>query len=120
MKRFLVGGLVWASVGCVTYFMWPASKKDAPVACDATPVAVVAPPVASPPVVLSDVVEIADLDPLLDPRVMPAGGIPFDAEPTPTPAPSPAVPLRIPLANDAAPEAAPMPREVPTAIWFLF
>jgi hypothetical protein len=71
-----------------------------------------APPPAPPtPVVLADVVEVANLEPLLDPRAKDTEGAPFDADPTTVPISTPNVPDHIPPATDE-PAVAPMPREV--------
>lgn len=48
----------------------PAPQPDAPPAVQ-----------PQPEVVLANVVEVTDTDALLDPRPVPAAGVPFDAEP---------------------------------------
>ena len=71
-------------MGVVIYLLL-ASKKPAPATGSAagtnsTAVRRLAAPAA--PVVLAEVVEVTDIDPLLDPPPQPETGVPFDAEPT--------------------------------------
>jgi hypothetical protein len=59
--------------------------------------------------VLTNVVELTDLDPLLDPPAKPVTGVPFDANPSEFPASVPSAPPIPPAAE--GPAIAPMPRE---------
>ena len=102
MKRWIVGGLVAACAG-VAVGLWlaqgetgkPANRPEPP------PVAVAPPAVPPAPVVLADVVDVANLDPLLDPPAKDATGTSFDADPPATvPVSTPVVPDRIPPAVD--------------------
>ena len=100
MKRWLLGGIVGACVGVIIYLL--ATKKAEPAQPSAVPqpaplVAAATPPPV--PVVLPEVVDLVDLDPLLDPPARAVAGAPFEAETRATPTPSPA-PERIPPAVD--------------------
>jgi len=99
MKRWLIGALVGACLGVAAYLA--VVKKHTPVPGTAARAGVHAPgsPSAAP-VVLGRVVEVADLDPLLDPPAKPAAGVPFDADPAAVPASAPTAPDRIPPAVD--------------------
>ena len=100
MKRLMIGGLAAACAGLGLYLVTAKQNLPADAPPEVTPVALaVAPPAAPPPVVLSEVVEVADLDPLLDPQVKPAGGAAFDPEPVVAPAFN-FGPARIPPAVD--------------------
>jgi hypothetical protein len=103
MKNWVVGGLAVACAG-VAVSLWlaqketpqPAGQPEPPPVAAAAPAA---PP--APPVVLADVVEVADLDPLLDPRTPGAGGEPVDPDaPAAVPVSTPVAPDRIPPAVD--------------------
>ncbi len=114
MKRYIIGAMVWGIVGVVAYFAMPKPKTPAPTSPHQSETPVVAKTTKTPPispVVLANVVDVADIDPLLDPPVRPAGGVPFDTEPLIIPISSSNVPNRIPLADEPAIEVAPMPRE---------
>ncbi len=95
------------------HFAFFAKPKPAPEA--EQPVAVAVP---AEPVVLAQVVDVTDLDPLLDPPPARAAGVPFDAaEPLePVSAVPGGAPAPIPPADDierpTAPEVAPLPHEV--------
>jgi hypothetical protein len=101
MKRFMNGAAVWTFVGIVAYVAL--RKEPAPAPQPITtgiPTAVVLsddPP--APPALLPDVVQLADLDPLLDPPVRAVGGTPFDPEAV-FPAVAAPTPDRIPPAID--------------------
>ncbi|HEV3440568.1 MAG TPA: LPS assembly lipoprotein LptE [Gemmata sp.] len=106
MNRWLIGGLVgvWAGVGA--YLM--VSQKETPQSLGNVlePPTVVAPPPSPPaPIVLSQVIETTDLDPLLDPPAKPLTGMPFDVDAMSTPVSTPTVPApdRIPPAADDLP-----------------
>jgi hypothetical protein len=98
MKRWLIGALVGACVGVAAYLAVAKKNSPAPAGSSEAPTRAVAPPAA--PVVLGRVVEVADLDPLLDPPAKPAAGVPFDTDPATTPVSTPAAPDRIPPAVD--------------------
>jgi hypothetical protein len=120
MKRFMIGGMVWAFVGAVAFFALRTTNAPEPGPQQqpkARPVAPVSPaPPPKAPVVLADVVDVADIDPLLDPLIKPLGGVPFDPEPVTVPVASPGAPARIPpAAEDCGPDIAPMPREATIA-----
>jgi hypothetical protein len=111
MKTWLAGALVGACVGVVIYLLL-SSKSAPPAETRHTPLPQPATAPASPaaPVVLTEVVEVTDIDHLLDPPARPDTGVPFD-EVTRT-SPVSAEPARIPPATDG-PELAPMPRPIP-------
>jgi hypothetical protein len=103
MKNRIIIGLLAACIGVWIYLA--STKQAASVAvavqeaasAPATPPASAAPPA---PVVLAEVVEVIDIDPLLDPPARPMAGVPFDAEPESAPISAPAAPARIPPAVD--------------------
>jgi hypothetical protein len=102
MKRWIVGGLAATCAG-IGVGLWLARGETGKPANDSAPPPVaVAPPAVQPaPVVLADVVDVADLDPLLDPPAKDATGMPFDADPPATvPVSTPVVPALIPPAVD--------------------
>ncbi|WP_439624835.1 hypothetical protein [Gemmata sp.] len=105
MNRFLAGAAVWGFVGSVAYFALTRSDATGPVPAQQPAPAVAAPAPSrehealKPPVLLADVIELTDLDPLLDPPVRAAGGVPFDAEPV-VPVQAVQAPERIPLSVD--------------------
>jgi hypothetical protein len=111
MKTWLAGALVGACVGVVIYLLL-SSKSAPPAETRHTPLPQPATAPASPaaPVVLTEVVEVTDIDHLLDPPARPDIGVPFD-EVTRTSLDL-AEPARIPPATDG-PELAPMPRPIP-------
>src|SRR5690242_14684681 len=77
MKNWIVGGLAVACAG-VAVGLWLARKETSEPAArpEPPPVAAAIPPAKppAPPAVLADVVEVADLDPLLDPPSAGAAG----------------------------------------------
>lgn len=102
MKNWVIGGLVAACAGVGIYLV---TKADAPTPVSAPqpePAKVAAPPLAIPrtAVVLTEVVEVANLDPLLDPPAKLPTGVPFDAEPVTVPVAVAPVPTLIPPAVD--------------------
>jgi hypothetical protein len=101
MNRWIVGGLAVTCAG-VAVGLWLAQRETPKPAGRPEPPVAVAPPATPPvPVVLVDVIEVADLDPLLDPRAKDATGEPFDADPpVAVPVSTPVVPDRIPPAVD--------------------
>ena len=121
MKRFMIGGMVWAIVGTVAFFALRMTNAPAPAPQQQPKARAVSPvsptPAPKAPVVLADVVDVADIDPLLDPLTRPLGGVSFDPEPLIVPITSPGAPDRIPpAAEDCGPDIAPMPREATIAM----
>jgi hypothetical protein len=112
MKLFVIGGLSSACIAVSIYLATRETSAPAPTNPPEPAPVVVAPP-AKPaaPVVLPNVVEVADLDPLLDPPEKPVTGAPFDAEPATAPVSTSTAPERIPPAVDKS-EIVPMPREM--------
>ena len=99
MKSWIIGGLVGACLGVGAYLAL--TKKSAPpVEPPPAPAVAAAPAPPATPVVLVNVVEVADLDPLLDPPAKPVTGVPFDGEAVTIPVSAPAAPERIPPAVD--------------------
>jgi hypothetical protein len=111
MKRWIIGWVVGACVGVGVYLLVTRKPAAAPTNLPDAPAVAVAPATPAAPVVLAEVVEVTDLDPLLDPPAKPVVGAPFDAEPATVPVSVPNAPQRIPPAVNE-PEIAPMPREV--------
>ena len=115
MKYWVVGGVVVLCAG-VGAGLWLAKAEPRH-----TSNLVLPPPAVTPPprpaalAVLTDVVEVANLEPLLDPRTKDAGGVPFDAAPITMPVSAPNAPAQIPPAADE-PAVAPMPREAEAAL----
>ncbi len=100
MRLVFVGGLATLGIGLGTFLVL--SKKPEPkTAPESDHLAEVSPPPACPPppIVLADVIELADLDPLLDPPARTIVQTPFE-EPSVLPASAIAAPERIPLAID--------------------
>lgn len=110
MRLWMIGGVAAAWAGLGVYVLL--ANKNAPAPAAPEVAATVAPPAdPPPPVVLADVIELTDLDPLLDPPDRPAAGVPFDETPA-VPADAAPDPAFIPPAADDSPAAlAPMPRE---------
>jgi len=117
MKSWIIVGLTAACLSVGAYLVTakkptagsvasPASQSRLQATPPEKPAAAPAKP--APPVVLADVVEVTDLDPLLDPPARPVVGAPFDAEAAVVPASAPAAPDRIPPAADE-PAVAPLP-----------
>jgi hypothetical protein len=89
-------------VGAGAYFLSLKRVEIPACSCEAPPVAspVLPSSVAAPtPIVLAEVIELADLDPLLDPPTRPVEGAPFDPDPQPQPQVIP-IPESIPLSVD--------------------
>jgi hypothetical protein len=99
MKHWTIGGLVGACVGVSIYLLATQKPAPAPVIHQEPAATPAAPQAPRAPVVLAQVVEVTDIDPLLDPPAKPVGGVPFDGEPT-MPVSNPPVPERIPPARD--------------------
>jgi hypothetical protein len=82
MNRWLMGGLVGIFVGAGAYLM--VSNKEMPPTTETVfpPPVVTATKASTPPVplVLAQVVELSDLDPLLDPPAKLPTGVPFEVE----------------------------------------
>jgi len=108
MNRWLMGGLVGVCAGFGAYLMVSQTETPQPLGNVLEPPTVVAPPPSPPaPIVLSQVIETTDLDPLLDPPAKPLTGAPFDTETVSTPLSVPAappVPDRIPPAVEDLPK----------------
>jgi hypothetical protein len=100
MKLLMIGGLSSACIAVSIYLATREMNAPAPAKAPETPPVAVAPPATPPaPVVLANVVEVADLDPLLDPPAKTVTGVPFDADPV-VPVSAPTAPDRIPPAVD--------------------
>lgn len=103
MKRWMIGGIVGACIGVSIYLILTRKTESQP---EVKPAAIekteVAPAAIPAPAVLPAVVEVADLDPLLDPPVRPATGAPFDTDhgSGTLPVSVPAAPPRIPPSVD--------------------
>ena len=102
MKNWVIGGLCAACAGVGIYLV---ARKDAPAPVsapqpEAPRVAAAEPTVPRAAVVLTEVVEVANLDPLLDPPAKLPTGVPFDAEPVTVPVTTSPVPTLIPPAVD--------------------
>ena len=113
MKLWTIGGVAGAFSGLAGYLLLARNDAPRPVPPPvAATVAVASPACPPPPAVLPEVIELADLDPLLDPPSRPVAGAPFD-EPPLAPAGATADPPFIPPAAEGSSAAvAPMPREV--------
>ena len=102
MKRWSICGLavLGVGVGAGLYFTQTGSRQ--PVAQPEPPVVTTTEPTTPvAPVVLANVVEVANIDPLLDPPAGELGGVPFETSPPATvPVSTPATPDRIPFAVD--------------------
>ena len=112
MKTWLAGALVGACVGVVIYLLL-SSKSAPPAETRHTPLPQPATAPASPaaPVVLTEVVEVTDIDHLLDPPARPDTGVPFD-EVTENVRPISAEPAQD-SSGRGRPGIAPMPRPIP-------
>ncbi len=104
MQRWLFGAVVGMCTGTGAYLMICEQCKpsaDTVTTSPPAPTAGAPPAPATPatPVVLPRVVEMADLDPLLDPAPRPPSGTPFDPEPAPAPSTTTA-PKPIPTADE--------------------
>jgi hypothetical protein len=109
MNRWLMGGIV-AVLASLTGFLI-ASRHQTPQLNESAiePSTVAAPisPKPPEPVILAQVVETADIDPLLDPPAKAITGVPFDADVTLKQGTSPtesAIPERIPPAVEEQPK----------------
>lgn len=102
MNRWLLGALVGIIAGFGAYLL--VSKKDAPTAAGVAlepPTALQPNPMAPEPVLLAQVIETTDLEPLLDPPAKELKGEPFETESGASPVSLPATqppPDRIPPA----------------------
>jgi hypothetical protein len=113
MNRWLVGFIV-GMFACAAGFLavtrhfvsqhQPQPTEDA---VESTAATAPSPPEPPEPIVLAQVIDTADIDPLLDPPEKPITGVPFelDARTTPNSAPMPTqdVPARIPPAIEDLP-----------------
>jgi hypothetical protein len=99
MKHWTIGGLVGACVGVSIYLVATQKPATAPVAHQETAATPAQPQAPPAPVVLAQVVDVTDIDPLLDPPAKPVAGVPFDSDSTAPVSASPA-PERIPPARD--------------------
>ncbi len=125
MKRWVVGGAaVLAAAAVVGWYGATRRGPEVVVNAPATPEPAPTPTVPAPaePAVLARVVDVADIDPLLDPPAIPtaegAAGPVLIAVGYEEPAPAPVVPRDVPPIPPAASddddiEVAPMPREAP-------
>jgi hypothetical protein len=99
MKNWIIGGLLGACIGVWLYLALIKHPESAPAAIQEPPAVAASPAAPAPAVVLAEVVEVTNIDPLLDPPSRPVIGVPFDAEPVAAPV-SAAAPERIPPAVD--------------------
>ena len=94
MKGWMIVGLSAACIGVSIYLA--TVQPDAPAhhsAPKAAKQAVASEGTTPPaPIVMSNVVEVTDLDPLLDPPAKPMTGVPFDSSPAAAPVSVPAAP----------------------------
>jgi hypothetical protein len=97
MKHWTIGSLVGACIGVSLYLV--ATQKPAPAPVIHQEAAATPTTPQSLPIVLTQVVEVTDIDSLLDPPARPVTGLPFDSEPT-TPVSASPAPERIPPARD--------------------
>ena len=109
MKRWVFAGVAVLCAG-VGVGLWLAKTELRQSAGNLVLPPAVTPPAPPAPAVLADVVEVANLESLLEPRAGDVGGTPFDADPTTAPVSGTDAPGHIPPAIDA-PAVAPMPRE---------
>lgn len=109
MKGGIIFGLSAACIGLSLYLAMTKNEKPVPVTAPEVVARVTTPAKPPAPIVLANVVEVTDLDPLLDPPEKPIAGVPFDADPMTFPVSVPAA-APIPHAADEL-EIAPMPRE---------
>lgn len=99
MKRWMLGGFIGAFVGVSIYLYMTKKPATQPVPAQTAPAAT-KPVTTVEPVVLAQVVDVLDLDPLLDPPAKVTMGVPFDADPVTVPVSVPAAQDRIPPAVD--------------------
>lgn len=126
MKMWVIGGAVVATVGVGAFVATTKPEPASSVVVQPEPVVTAAPaaiPALPVPQVLTEVVDVTDIDPLLDPPVIPVAepsapagpmlsAVGFE-EPAPVVTRSPATVTPIPPAQDddtPAVEVAPMPR----------
>ena len=128
MTRWAIGGaVVVLAAACFTRVGVPRSGPEivvnGPVEPEPAPPP---PPRPAPPRELARAVDVADIDPLLDPPPIPAAdatpapvliAVGFE-EPAASPTPAADAPPIPPAAEDDAVEVAPMPREVQPVRWF--
>ncbi|HEX4608627.1 MAG TPA: hypothetical protein VH092_10525 [Urbifossiella sp.] len=125
MTRWVVGGVVvLATAAAVAWYGVPRTGPEVVVNAPVTPEPAPPVPAGRPkaePVLLARVVDVADIDPLLDPPPAPAAAGPPAGpvltavgyeEPAPPPPAAGAVPPIPPAAEDDPVEVAPPPREV--------
>jgi hypothetical protein len=100
MKWWMIGGVATACVSLSVYLLM--TKPDTPQMPETDDLPIATTTLIPPriPVVLAEVVDVTDLDPLLDPPTRPVAGTPFDPDPPAAPVTTPGVPDRIPLAVD--------------------
>lgn len=117
MNGWMLGGLAGACFGVCVYLATGKSPEVVPAVAMRTPTPVVAPAKPPAPVVLPNVVEVTNLDPLLDPPEKPVVGVPFETDASDFPAAVPPAPPIPPAAE--GPAVAPMPREATTPLFHL-
>lgn len=110
MNRWLVGVVV-GMIACAAGFLLVIDHLTPPPVCvdsaleTETEVEPTTPEIPAP-VVLAEVIETADIDPLLDPPEKPITGVPFDEDNKPRTSampPTPPIPTRIPPAVEEVP-----------------
>lgn len=99
MKNWIIGGLLGACIGVWIYLALMKHPAPAPATIQEPQAEIATPAVPAAPIVLGEVVEVTNIDPLLDPPSRPVIGVPFDTEPVAVPV-SVAAPERIPPAVD--------------------
>jgi hypothetical protein len=106
MNRWLIGVVV-GMFACAAGFLAVTQHLTPPPverAIEEATARVASSPQVPEPVILSQVVDTADIDPLLDPPEKPITGLPFDVDATPPTTPTEtAVPDRIPPAVEEVP-----------------
>lgn len=104
MNRWLIASLmgVFTALGAYLFVSLRQMPPESEMVLEPPAEISTTPPRLPAPVILAQVVETTDIDPLLDPPSRPIAGLPFDDEPIPATGTEPARPApdSIPLAKD--------------------